>query len=60
MADKNTHQNKELVLKFEQLQTAKHNVIWLIDHANSTVDMHGLEYWAGQVERLREQIKESL
>ena len=42
------------------LETAKRNVTWLLDHANGSVDMHGLTYWAGRVERIREQIKEGL
>lgn len=44
----------------EQLQKAKDNVRWLLDHADGLVDMHGLEYWASKVERLRKAIKETL
>ena len=43
---------------FEELQRAKGNVRWLLDHADGLVDMHGLAYWATRVERLREQLKE--
>jgi hypothetical protein len=45
---------------FEQLQKAKENVKWLLDHENGLVDMHGLAYWAQVVERLRREIKETL
>lgn len=44
----------------DDLRTAKANVSWLLDHENGLVDMKGLTYWAGKVERLREQIKVSL
>jgi hypothetical protein len=44
----------------EDLKTAKANVVWLLDHENGLVDMHGLTYWAGKVERLREEIKAAL
>lgn len=43
-----------------ELETAKRNVRWLLDHANGSVDMHGLTYWAGRVESLRDKIKEAL
>ena len=45
---------------FEQLQKAKENVRWLLDHENGLVDMHDLAYWAQVVERLRREIKETL
>lgn len=44
----------------EDLKTAKGNVTWLLDHADGSVDMHGLSYWAGVVERLRAELKASL
>lgn len=44
----------------EKLEKAKHNVRYLLDHANALVDFHGLDYWAGRVTILREAIKESL
>ncbi len=44
----------------EQLQTAKNNVRWLLDHESGLVDMHGLAYWAGEVERLRKGIREAM
>ncbi len=46
--------------KFEELQKAKENVKYLLDNPDSLVDMHSIEYWAGVVERLREEIKKSL
>jgi len=45
---------------FEQLQKAKKNVLWLLENESGSVDFHGLEYWAGVVERLRKEIKEAI
>jgi hypothetical protein len=45
---------------FDKLTYAKEAVIWLVEHEGGLVDMHGLEYWAGVVERLRAEIKELL
>ena len=45
---------------FEQLQKAKDNTAWLLAHDGGLVDMHGLSYWACEVERLREEIKKTL
>src|SRR5712671_1379714 len=44
----------------EELNKAKENVKWLLDHEAGLVDMHGLVYWSQVVERLRKQIKETL
>ena len=44
----------------EELETAKKNVLWLLENSEGLVDMHGIEYWAGRVERLRELIKNSI
>jgi len=46
--------------KFEELQKAKTNVQYLLDNENALVDMHGLVYWSGVVERLRKEIKSML
>lgn len=46
--------------KIKDLQLAKQNVLWLIENPSGSVDMHGLVYWAGVVERLREEIKKEL
>lgn len=43
----------------EKLNEAKDGVKWLLDHADGLVDMHGLVYWAGEVERIREEIKKT-
>ncbi len=45
---------------FEELEQAKKNVYSLLENPASSIDMHGLEYWAGRVERLRELIRNSL
>lgn len=44
----------------EELQTARNNVKWLLDHPDGLVNMHGLAYWAGEVERLRQEIRKTL
>jgi len=44
----------------KELEEAKKNTQTLLDEPNASVDFHGLEYWAGRVERLRELIKNSL
>ena len=44
----------------KELETAKKNCYRLLEHPEGLVDMHGLEYRAGKVERLREQIKKAL
>lgn len=46
--------------QFGKLEYAKDAVRWLLDHADGLVDMHGLAYWAGEVERLRSAIKNAL
>lgn len=45
---------------FDKLEKAKSNIRWLLDHADGLADMHGIEYWAAVVERLRKEIKEKL
>ena len=44
----------------KELETAKKNTQTLLDEPNASVDMHGLGYWAGEVERLRKLIKNNL
>jgi len=44
----------------EKLEYAKKSVTWLLENESGLVDMHGLSYWAGEVERLRNEIKKSL
>lgn len=45
---------------FEKLEHAKDAVRFCLEHANGNVDFHGLTYWAGEVERLRQEIKQAL
>jgi hypothetical protein len=44
----------------EKLNYAKIAVTWLLEHADGNVDFHGIKYWAGKVEDLREEIKKLL
>jgi len=44
----------------EKLDYAKKAALYLLDHASALVDMHGLSYWASEVERLREELKDTL
>lgn len=46
--------------KFKELEEAKKAVISCLEKDGVLVNMHGLEYWAGVVERLRKEIKEML
>lgn len=46
--------------KLEELKDAKENVIFLLDNSESSVDFHGLSYWATRVEELRKEIKSEL
>lgn len=46
--------------KIKELEYAKKAVQSILDDGNCSVDMHGLQYWAGVVERLREEIKKEL
>jgi hypothetical protein len=44
----------------EKLQYAKKAVLSLLENEGVSVDFHGLAYWAGEVERLRIEIKKML
>ena len=44
----------------DDLNAAKHNVRWLLDHPKGSVDNHGIAYWASVLERLRRQLQEQL
>lgn len=44
----------------KELQTAKENVIRLLDHENWLIDMHDIEYRAYKVKTIRQKIKEFL
>ena len=43
-----------------ELEKAKDAVRFCLEHEYGLVDMHGLEYWAGVVERRRKEIKEMI
>lgn len=43
-----------------KLQYAKEAVTWLLNNEAGSVDFHGLTYWAGEVERLRAEVKKAL
>ena len=44
----------------KQLEYAKNAVQSCLTNANCNVDMHGLSYWANEVEELRKKIMEKL
>ena len=43
-----------------ELEKAKDAVRFCLEHEYGLVDMHGLSYWAGVVERRRKEIKEMI
>lgn len=45
---------------FEKLEYAKKAVKSTLENSDCSVDFHGLSYWAGEVERLRNEIKKGL
>lgn len=45
---------------FEKLDFAKKAVLSCLEKDGVSVNFHGLKYWAGEVERLREEIKSQL
>lgn len=51
---------EKLEEKVKELEAAKKATQSCLDNAATLVDWHGLVYWAGEVERLRKEIKESL
>ena len=48
---------EQLKKNLEDLEKAKQNVLRLLEHPDWLVDMHGLSYWAGVVEKLRLEIR---
>lgn len=46
--------------KVKLLEEAKSNVRWLLDHPSGLVGFKGIVYWAQVVEKLRNEIKNSL
>lgn len=51
---------QEIEEKIKELGKAKRAVLSCLKEDGVLVDMHGLEYWAGVVERLRKEIKEMI
>jgi hypothetical protein len=49
-------------VKHNDLDYAINAVRWLLDHPGEfdSVDFHGLAYWAGRVEALRQQAREAI
>jgi len=45
---------------FEKLEKAKNAVKATLENEATMVDFHGIVYWAGEVERLRKEIKDRL
>lgn len=55
-----TELKPEMIKKFEKLDYAKDAVMTMLKKPDCLVDFHGLAYWASEVERLRNEIKELL
>lgn len=53
-------QTTDVAQMVKDLEKAISNVHYLADNGSALADMHGLAYWAGVVERLRSEIRESL
>lgn len=52
---------KEYIENPQEFFEAKENVLWSLKHLDSgSIDMKGLEYWAGEVVRLHKIIKTNL
>lgn len=49
--------NAKITLTTAELLKAKENVRYLLDNAMASVDMKGIAYWAAQVEKLREELR---
>lgn len=54
----NVEKPRTIVDAATELEKAKDAVRFCLEHESGLVDMHGLEYWAGVVERRRKEIKE--
>ena len=48
----------KLVELVEKLEKSKKAVIFCLENESGNVDFHGLSYWASEVERLRQLIKD--
>jgi len=44
----------------KKLEYSKVAVRFLLENENGSVDFHSISYWAGEVERLRKEIKTKL
>lgn len=55
-----TQEQEKLNILIAELLQAKWNVKWLLDNPDWMAWMHGIEYRAKEVERLRKEIKELL
>lgn len=55
-AKNTTEDAPDLVALAAKLQEAKNAVIFCLNNPTGSVNFHGLEYWAGEVERLRKEI----
>lgn len=51
--------NKMTETLLEQYNYARKACKACLDRGDTLVDMHGLVYWAGEVERIRKEIRES-
>lgn len=60
MKQETIHTPKTTIELVEMLEKAKSHVLWLLEHPDGLADMHGLKYWAGVVEDLRQEIKNRL
>ena len=50
----------DIIMNIHKLIEAKENVVFCLDHPNGMVGMCGISYWAGEVERLRKELREVL
>ena len=55
-AKNTTEDAPDLVTLAAKLQEAKKAVVFCLNNPTGSVNFHGLEYWAGEVERLRKEI----
>jgi len=55
-AKNTTEDAPDLVALAAKLQEAKKAVVFCLNNPTGSVNFHGLEYWAGEVERLRKEI----
>ena len=56
----NVEKPRTIVEVATELEKAKDAVRFCLEHDSGLVDMHGLSYWAGVVERHRKEIKEMI